>query len=292
MSDKNQINSGLGVSVIIPTFNRKNILSRAINSVLKQTRSADEIIIVDDGSNDGTDQLIATNYPDIRYISQENRGISSARNKGIEIATGNWIALLDSDDEWLPQKLNRQISAIQKQPEFGICHTNEIWIRHGKRVNPMQKHAKYGGFIFSKCLPLCVISPSSVLIKRNIFNEYGFFDESLPVCEDYDMWLRICAFMPVLYLEEPLIKKYGGHADQLSKKHWGMDRFRIIALEKLIMDPALSTGYRAKAIKKLIEKLSIYITGAKKRGKNFEINEFEKKKVHYLSQLASLTDTS
>ena len=145
------------------------------------------------------------------FIQQSNAGVSSARNVGIKRASGDWIAFLDSDDEWLPEKLETQMNALYKNPEIKICHTNEIWIRNGTRVNPKKKHEKFGGWIFQKCLPLCCISPSSVIIHKSIFKEIGLFDDSLPACEDYDLWLRITARNPVLYIKDSLLRKYGGH---------------------------------------------------------------------------------
>lgn len=273
------------ITVIITSYNRGEIIGRAVDSVLGQTRSADEIILVDDGSSDNTDQLIKEKYPDIKYIWQENRGIGHARNTGISQARGIWIAFLDSDDEWLPSKLKNQLKALQHQPDYKICHTNEIWIRNGKRVNPMKKHEKSGGLIFKNCLPLCIISPSSVIIHRSVFEEHGLFDESLPVCEDYDLWLRFCAFLPILYLKKPQIIKYGGHSDQLSHKYWGMDRFRIIALEKIIKNPKLSPEDKDAATHILIEKIEIYIQGAAKRRKVDEVELYEAKKTKYLQML-------
>lgn len=270
------------ISVIITTYNRIHTIERAIDSVLAQTLSPDEIILVDDGSQDETNQLIQTKYPQVKYIRQENKGVSNARNKGLSQSSGEWIAFLDSDDEWLPSKLKIQIKSLHEQQEFKICHTNEIWIRRGRRVNQLKKHKKSGGWIFSKCLPLCVVSPSSVLIHRSIFKEYGNFDESLPVCEDYDLWLRLCAFLPVLYIEKPQIIKYGGHRDQLSQKFWGMDRFRITALENIIDNPNLSNENRSAAIHMLLKKIDIYILGAKKRGKGEDVALYEEKRKKYL----------
>ena len=269
------------VSVIVTTHNRKKLIGRAINSILAQTRLPDEIIIIDDGSSDKTGQFVKEKYPAIRYIWQENLGISEARNTGIMMARGIWIAFLDSDDEWLPSKLENQLNALQIKSEYKICHTNEIWIRNGRRVNAMKKHEKSGGLIFKKCLPLCVISPSSVIIHRSVFEQYGLFDISLPVCEDYDLWLRLCAFLPVLYIEKPQIIKHGGHEDQLSTKYWGMDRFRILALEKIVGNPALSLEYKYEAIKTLLEKIDIYILGAKKRGKKEDVEFYKRKRINY-----------
>jgi glycosyltransferase involved in cell wall biosynthesis len=258
------------ISVILPAYNRCALLERAINSVLRQSRPADEIIVVDDGSTDNTPGLISDKFPGIKYLRQENQGVSAARNAGIDKATGNWLAFLDSDDTWSKHKLELQQQALLHNPEYLICHTNEIWIRNGKRINQLKKHQKSGGYIFEKCLPLCVISPSSVIVHRSVFERFGKFDTAFTVCEDYDLWLRLCAYLPVLYLEKPLITKYGGHADQLSRSTWGLDRFRILALEKIIADPQLTPAYESAAQAMLINKLKIYLKGAEKRGKSDE----------------------
>lgn len=254
------------ISVILPNYNRAKTLPRALDSVLGQRLPAAEILIVDDGSQDATRQLIQTRYPDCRYLYQSNQGVSAARNRGIQEAKGDWIALLDSDDAWLPDKLSRQTQALQAHPDYRLCHTDEIWIRNGVRVNPMKKHTKSGGRIFPACLPRCVISPSAALLHRSLFDELGLFDTSLPACEDYDLWLRICAHEPVLYLDTPLVVKYGGHADQLSRRHWGMDRFRIRALKKLIGSGVLTPSDQAAAIEMLQQKARIMVQGAEKRG--------------------------
>lgn len=275
--------NGPSVSVIIPTYNRSDAVSRALSSVASQSYPPDEILVVDDGSSDKTPELIPELFPEAIYLRQENRGVSAARNRGIREARGDYLAFLDSDDEWLPRKLERQIEALEtnRDGKHLFCHTNEIWIRHGRRVNPMKKHQKYGGRIFEKCLPLCIISASSAVLHRSLFERVGLFDESLPVCEDYDLWLRICALYPVLYLDEALIVKYGGHQDQLSRRYWGMDRFRIRALEKLIDSDVLATEHRAAAIRALIEKTQIYLTGARKRGKGDDVALYQEKQQCY-----------
>ncbi len=258
------------ISVIIPSYNRAQVLGRAIQSVLEQTLPPIEIIVVDDGSSDSTEQLIRESYPQCIYLKQPNRGVSAARNTGIDRASGDWLAFLDSDDEWLPGKLQAQKELLEQNPEIQICHTEEIWIRNGRRVNQMKKHAKCGGHIFQNCLPLCVISPSSVIIHRELFDAIGNFDEELPACEDYDLWLRICATHPVAFVEEPQITKYGGHQDQLSQQHWGMDRFRIQALEKIISSGLIDGQDLTAATQTLIKKAEILALGAAKRDKHEE----------------------
>lgn len=273
------------LSVIIPTHNRVGLLPRALASIHAQTSPPAEVIVVDDGSTDGTERLMQSEFPGVWYLRQENRGVAAARNHGIREARGEWLAFLDSDDEWLPQKLERQLDALAKNPELLVCHTNEIWIRRGRRVNPMKKHAKHGGRIFSKCLPLCVISPSSVVLHRSILTRTGLFDESLPACEDYDLWLRVSSLFPVLYVEEPLIMKYGGHPDQLSRRYWGMDRFRIQALEKVLASGTLSPHDQRAAVCELLDKIEVYLSGARKRGKLDEAAAYQTKRDDYMNLL-------
>ena len=254
------------ISVVIPTYNRRQTIGRSIDSVLNQTLFPSEIIVVDDGSTDGTCDYIQSNFPSIKLLHQPNKGVSAARNKGIRYADTNWISLLDSDDEWFPQKLEKQVMTLSQSPDIKFCHTEEIWIRNGVRVNQMKKHQKYGGHIFYKCLDMCRISPSSVLFHQSILDDVGYFDKDLKVCEDYDLWLRITAKFPVLYIDESLIKKYGGHEDQLSRVKDGIESHRIKVLEKLIMKKFTSVQRNAM-LKTLIEKLTIFSIGAQKRGK-------------------------
>ncbi|MDE0731464.1 MAG: glycosyltransferase [Gammaproteobacteria bacterium] len=260
------------IAVIIPTYNRCNLIGRAVESVLRQSFPAEEICVVDDGSCDGTQDFIRSTFPEVKYVYQENAGVSSARNRGLVETSAEWVAFLDSDDVWLDKKLEVQRAAFEAAPNFRLIHSDEIWIRNGQRVNPMKKHRKFGGKIFERCLPLCLISPSAVIIERTLFDEVGVFDESLPACEDYDLWLRICCHYPVLYVDRPLLEKHGGHDDQLSKEHWGMDRFRVVALENLLNSSVLNEQQRTLAISAIKEKCLILISGALKRN-NLDLAE-------------------
>ena len=281
------------ISVVIPTFNRVSSLERTLNSVLAQTLPADEIIIVDDGSTDNTVSILKSRYSEvelsmIRFIEQDNHGVSAARNAGIATAKHEWIALLDSDDVWHEDKLQKQIQALENAPEYLMSHSDEIWIRNGLRVNQMDKHKKTGGYIFQQCLPMCVISPSAVIIHRLIFDEIGLFDETLPACEDYDLWLRICSRYPVLYIDEALITKHGGHDDQLSHKYWGMDRFRIQALNKIISEAKLNDSDRDAAIKMMQHKINIYLVGAEKHGNTEHVDDFKELLTKYAKEIIAI----
>ena len=193
-------------SVIIPVFNRKEFIERAVNSVLSQDLQDYELIIVDDGSTDGLDNVIFRS--DIIVIRKENGGVSSARNAGIRKASGEYIAFLDSDDEWKSNKLSLQQKFIVENPEIRIFQSDEEWIRRGEKVNPKNIHQKIFGDIFYNSLKLCLVSPSAVVVRNDIFDQYGLFDEKMPVCEDYDLWLRISAREPFGLLNEKLIIKY------------------------------------------------------------------------------------
>lgn len=275
------------VSVVIPTFNREGFIEQCVVSALQQSKKPDEVIVVDDGSSDKTwDVLRTLGFSDskeernsLRYIFQRNKGVSAARNLGIKAAKFRYIAFLDSDDLWLEKKLEKQISSLESQSiRYRLSHTNEIWVRNGVRVNAHLKHEKNGGDIFIQCLKLCCISPSSSLVDRSVFDDFGFFDENLPACEDYDFWLRFCAFEDVHFVNEHLLIKNGGHDQQLSKKHWGMDRFRVTALENLLKNQTLSEFKRKETIKELIFKLQVLIDGGRKRKKDAFVKKLDKKK--------------
>jgi len=263
------------ISVVIPTYNRCGSLCIAIESVIKQTLQPGQIIVVDDGSEDDTSVVVNERFPQVHLIQQANHGVSHARNRGIEAASNAWIAFLDSDDRWFENKLAVQMNAIEASPEYRLCHCDEHWIRNGKRVNPMHKHQKRGGDIFEFCLPLCAISPSATLIHQSLFDEVGEFDESLPACEDYDLWLRICSCNPVLFIDSALLEKTGGHEDQLSRKHWGMDRFRLIALSKLLRSHLLSDEHKSLVEATFKIKYQILLNGANKRGNDEFANELK-----------------
>ncbi|MFN3411694.1 MAG: glycosyltransferase family 2 protein [Exilispira sp.] len=272
------------VSVIIPNFNRVESFYRAVNSVINQTYNDFEIIIIDDGSEKSileknrkfVDDLKKShnNIPIIMLENFNNMGVSYSRNIGIKNAKGRFIALLDSDDEWLKNKLKIQIEYIKKT-DFRVVHCEEIWIRNGVRVNPMKKHKKEGGDIFERSLELCLMSPSSVIIERTIFDQFGFFDESMPVCEDYDLWLRITSKEKVGFIEKPLIIKHGGNQDQLSRKYEAMDKYRVYSLLKLIENEDLNDYQKEKIKKTIIKKATILLNGAIKRGKINEANIYE-----------------
>jgi len=263
------------VSVIIPTYNRAALVTEALASVLAQTWPDFEVLVVDDGSTDATLSALASFPGQVMVLTRQERGgVSAARNLGAAAAAGDWLAFLDSDDLWLPEKLSRQVAYMQAHPELCICQTGEIWIRNGVRVNAPLACRQVAGDIFLPSLRRCLVSPSAVMLCRRLFEELGGFDEGLPAAEDYDLWLRIAWRHPVGLMPEPLVIKRGGHADQLSRQ-WGLDRFRIRALLKILREPNLPPRYREAARRTLAEKCRIYAQGCEKRGRRAEAREYE-----------------
>jgi GT2 family glycosyltransferase len=259
------------VSVIIPTFNRAHKIARAVASVLYQSFTDYDILVVDDGSEDATSEALKPFHSHIKSITHsKNLGVSAARNTGIRESHSPLIAFLDSDDYWLPDKLASQVSFFSKHPEAVACQTEERWIRRGVRVNPMKKHFKPSGEIFEPSLKLCVVSPSAVVLKRSLLEEVGVFDEDFPVCEDYDLWLRIAWKYPIWLVSEPLVIKEGGAPDQLSRSVEGMDRYRIRAIAGIINSGSLSEKQTEAAIKELRFKCRVYGVGCLRRGKKEE----------------------
>jgi glycosyltransferase involved in cell wall biosynthesis len=257
------------VSVIIPTYNRAGLVAEAVASVQAQTCRDFEIVVVDDGSTDGTAERLVQ-VRDVRLLRHKTRrGVAAARNSGIAAARGEWLAFLDSDDLWLPEKLARQMAYLQARPGLLICQTDETWIRRGIRVNKPASHRKMAGRIFLPSLQRCLVSPSAVILHRRLVAAHGAFDEDLPAAEDYDLWLRLTWRYEVGLVAKPWIIKRGGHADQLSAQ-WGIDRFRIRALVKLLAEADLPKAYARAARQTLAAKCAIYAQGCEKRGRHRE----------------------
>ena len=233
-----------------------------------------ELIVVDDGSTDDTRQILSSYGRDIIVLRQPNQGVSAARNRGIGDSRAQLVAFLDSDDLWLPQKLIRQVAFFQSNPDAQICQTEENWVRNGVVVNPKKRHQKLSGMIFEPSLALCLVSPSAVIIRKSLFDTVGLFDENLPACEDYDLWLRVSCRYPVFLIDEPLIIKRGGHADQLSKAA-GLDKYRIQSLTKIVKSGQLGESQTRAAVQTLKEKCDIFANGCRKRGREEEAKYYE-----------------
>ena len=263
------------VSVIIPTYNRPEMTVRAVESVLGQNYGQLDLVVVDDGSSDSTlEKVKGLEDRGVSLVRQPHQGVSAARNLGLSLARGEVVAFLDSDDYWLPGKLEAQVELLKDNPEAMICQTNELWLRNGRRLNPAAKHRKPDGEAFFRSLSLCLISPSAVMIRRELFDQVGTFDESLPACEDYDLWLRITARHPVFLIQDHLVVKTGGHGDQLSQTTMGLDQYRVRALEKIVRSGILDDKQQHAALTELVRKARIYGQGCLKRGRTSEGQRF------------------
>jgi GT2 family glycosyltransferase len=262
------------VSVIIPTFNRAWAVERAVDSVLDQDYRPFELIVVDDGSTDQTAEILARYGNQLTVVCQENRGVSAARNAGIARAEGDLIAFLDSDDFWRPKKLTIQVDFFTSHPDALICQTGEFWVRNGRRVNPGRRHRKLSGMIFTSSLELCLVSPSAVMMRKTLFSMVGGFDETLPACEDYDLWLRVTRRYPVHLIDAPLVVKTGGHPDQLSAAP-GLDQYRIRSILNLLESNELTEDQKQAAADVLSRKCRIYADGCRKRGRIDEARYYE-----------------
>lgn len=252
------------------------MIRRAINSVLQQDFKYYELIVVDDGSTDNTCAVLEEYGARIRVLFQQHNGVSAARNRGIALATGELIAFLDSDDEWLPAKLDKQVQHWNPNKTDFICHTDEIWIRGGRMIPQKAIHRKQGGRFFERALERCLISPSSAMMSASLLEKVGVFDESLPAAEDYDLWLRVTAFYDVDFVPEPLVIKHGGRLDQLSVTTPAIDRYRIQAIVKILCSRDLPLPYRQAAVKELRRKCRIVAQGYRKRGRDEEAQIYDK----------------
>jgi glycosyltransferase involved in cell wall biosynthesis len=265
------------VSIVIPTHNRAGLLARAVGSALRQTFTDREIIVVDDASDDETKSLDIMSDPGVRLAGLDAQcGVAKARNAGAALSQGQWLAFLDSDDQWHPDKLEKQVRFHADFPLCRISQTREIWIRNGRRVNPPQTHEKKQGYIFEQSLGRCMITPSSVMMDKRLFDEVGGFNESLPACEDYDLWLKITCSHEVGLIDEFLLTRYGGHADQLSSCVMGLDRFRIRGIIDLLGSGRLTPEQEMLARKELAKKAIIVANGFRKRGKTEEYERYRR----------------
>lgn len=268
-------------SVIIPSYNRPEKTAIAVQSVLNQTYTNFELIVIDDGSNKKLKErdLFFNNPNNIKchlLRNEVNAGVSYSRNRGVDHSKGEWIAFLDSDDEWMPEKLERQIKWIEENSKYRICQTKEVWIRNSVRVNPPKGYEKIADEIFDISLLRCMITPSSVMIRRDLYEEYHGFNESLPACEDYDLWLKITAKEKIGLLDEQLLIRYGGHEDQLSSTVKVLDKYRVRAMLDLLCIGDLTENQKSHVYTVLSKKSEILANGFKKRGKIKEYERYQK----------------
>jgi glycosyltransferase involved in cell wall biosynthesis len=254
------------VSVVIPTYNRVSLLKEAIDSVNRQTYRRFEVIVVDDGSEDHT-RFVVDEY-ELGFVSVPHCGRPGyLRNLGVENASGELLAFLDSDDLWRRTKLERQVAYMRSHPEIPLCHTRELWLRAGRTVSQAKQRHEREGHIFGACVRKCIIGPSTVIMRKDLFEEVGGFDPDLEIAEDYELWLRISSAHRIGYIDEPLVTKRGGHEDQLSEKYGQIEIFRLRALLRDIERGLFGGQNLILARREAARKCRIYGRGCEKRGK-------------------------
>jgi len=242
------------------------MLAEAVQSVLSQTYENIELIVADDGSAQRPLDGIIGSDARLKYLPGPPRGAAAARNRGIRASTGEYVAFLDSDDLWNRKKLEHQLAAMIENPQAGLCYTDEIWLKDGKWLNQKKRHKKWGGWIFPFCLPLCIVSLSSAFFPKHVLDEIGPLNEGLPVCEDYEYWVRLSLRYQTVFLPQRLVTKRGGHEGQLSEKYWGIDRFRIKALVGILQHETLSPVQKEITANEIERKCHVVAGGARKRG--------------------------
>ena len=261
------------VSVIIPTYNRADLLREAVASVLRQSYAPLESIVVDDGSTDATAACLRS-WCDVRLVRQDHTGMpGQARNGGARVARGEYLAFLDSDDLWLPHKLAVQVP-VALAAGAAITHTRERWMRNGRVISQRRQRHRRAGDLFAESLRKCVIGPSTVLLRRDVFEDAGGFREDLEIAEDYELWLRLTARHPVAYVERESVIKRAGHGDQLSERYGHIELFRLRALRDLVEGRCFHPAQHAAAAAELARKARIYAAGCRKRGRGAEAEHY------------------
>lgn len=232
------------ISVVIPAFNAGRFIRRTIDSVLAQTYCDYEIIVVDDGSTDDTPEVVKSYGQKVRYIYQENAGDGPARNTGIAAAKGEWIAFLDHDDEWLPQKLQLQMELLRQNPELRWCAANYYMSSGSRRAvvgnckalcKAMGNSSHFEDFFLAVAKMGCSLVTATVVVRKDVFQKAGFFDSCWLGCADLDMWWRIAHHYPKIgYLPLPLAIRHLDVQTGLSKQialrdKSARDRLQLVA---------------------------------------------------------------
>ncbi len=232
------------VSVVIPTYNAARYVEAAVASVLGQTFKDVEVLVVDDGSTDETEAVLSRYRSAVRYLRQENGGVSAARNRGIQESTGRYVAFLDADDTWFPEKLDRQVAALGSSGRHRACYSAHVICTEALEPLSVQRGVRKSSSLEGLLLIGNVVgTPSSVLCDRSLFSIVGGFDPRLSQCADWDMWVRLATVSEFLYLDEPLVM-YRQHGSNMSRAPKLLERDSVRVLEKAFDLPSLPPSVR------------------------------------------------
>lgn len=271
------------VLIVIPAYNRLPFLARSIRSVLGQSFTDYRLVVVDDASTEDLSSCrkVVEESGHTWLALSENQGPAKARNEGASQMPFDWVMFLDSDDVWMPDKVEKQMAWHLANPEVRISQVKERWIRNGSPFKKPAHLKQPEGEIFADCVERCSIGPSCVAIRHDLWAESGGFDEWFRVCEDYELWLRIASREMIGLIPGPeLMDKHGGHSDQLSTAVPALDRFRFVALAQFLNSrKTLPAPQREIVMKALNEKKTILGKGAAKRGRDEWATFFEEAQV-------------
>ncbi len=225
------------VSVLIPVYRGEYFVAQAVASALSQTYVEVEVIIVNDGSPDGSRAMLAPYLalPNVKYIEKENGGVASARNAALQLATGDYVALLDQDDMWVPHKLARQVAIFERDSRVALVHADVTYIAADGSVLPRDPYfpQRVEGYCFPAFFLANPVMACTAVVRRSVLTDIGGFDETIRFADDYDLWLRIVRHHAVAYVDEPLAM-YRVHASNESKKTVGIVSATMQVLRKAL----------------------------------------------------------
>jgi glycosyltransferase involved in cell wall biosynthesis len=303
------------VSVIVPTHNRRESVTEALDSIMAQTFREFEIVVTDDGSTDGTPSLIfetlGAEQEVIEYLNQLgpaslkpfshkfssrgvpiqyhygiSRGLSTARNRGIRMARGDYVAFLEADDLWEPTHLEALVAFLSDNPAAHVCRAAERTVRDG-RARTSRKPVASSGWIFEAALEASPMSPSAVMVRRPCFAECGAFDENLPACDEYDLWVRMTSRYPVHFVQGPVVTRRSTRPDG-SSRAWGWDRYRVYALEKAFQSGHLSPEQRFQVAQEIVRKCERLVDGFRRQKSEERANFYERKRRRFAHEVRKL----
>ena len=261
------------VDVVIPSYQRPELTSEAVQSVLKQSYSSFHLYVIEDGSK--TLQLPADDRITLIQLEQ-NRGPAFCRNYGASLGQADYLAFLDSDDLWHEEKLQKQIDFFTNS-DLGWQHTGESWWRDGNRVKQKKIHLKQAGRFLERAFARCLISPSSVMFRRPFWQKFGGFLPHLMVAEDYELWLRLLFHSAVGFIDEPLTLKRAGDWPQLSQTI-EIDRYRVLALHRfhrLFKKHADYQNWHSSWYAAITQKIDYLCRGAEKHNRPERLRQYQ-----------------